>query len=395
MKGSITWVPFGEVVKKSQYGISAKAAQGASIPMLRMGNIQDGRLDLSDLVYVELSDSEREQLLLKKGDFLFNRTNSKDLVGKSALVEHDLEATFASYLVRFKLDLDKVDPRFILACFNSTSGLARVRGLASPGVSQYNINPTVLQEAFEIPILPIKEQVKIGDILSTWDRAIKHVNLLLRAYQLHKSNVSVRVFSRLTCETYRLEDVCEKIMVGIASAATHAYRPSGIPMLRNQNIKEGRIDTNDLLYIDESYEKTHQNKRLKEGDVLTVRTGYPGVSAVVPKSLHSAQCFTSLISRPKQGVLHSGYLAHLINSHVGRRFILGAEAGGAQKNVNAATLAELPIPLPKLEVQAAISLLLDTLQNNIQVLQNLASDIALQKQGLMQKLLTGKVRVKV
>jgi type I restriction enzyme, S subunit len=78
-----------------------------------------------------------------------------------------------------------------------------------------------------------------------------------------------------------LEEIAHKVMVGIASAATHAYRDSGIVMLRNLNIKENWIDESDLLFIDPEYELQHKNKRLKIGDVITVRTGYPGISAVV------------------------------------------------------------------------------------------------------------------
>src|SRR5689334_15671060 len=92
-----------------------------------------------------------------------------------------------------------------------------------------------------------------------------------------------------------LAELCDRITVGIASAATHAYRPSGVPMIRNTNIKEGHIEANDLLYLDSDYEYKHRNKRLRAGDVVVVRTGNPGIAAVVPKTLENAQCFTSLV----------------------------------------------------------------------------------------------------
>jgi len=62
----------------------------------------------------------------------------------------------------------------------------------------------------------------------------------------------------------KLKPLCNKIMVGIASSATHAYRSKGIPMIRNQNIKEAGLDDSDLLFINEEYEKVHKNKRLKK-----------------------------------------------------------------------------------------------------------------------------------
>ena len=151
-----------------------------------------------------------------------------------------------------------------------------------------------------------------------------------------------------------LSELTEKIMVGIASAATHAYVPSGIPMLRNLNIKEGGIDETDVLYIDEVYEFQHRNKRLREGDIITVRTGYPGISAVVPKKYEGAQCFTSLIIRPNEYRLNPHYFCQVINSEYGKRLVKASEAGGAQKNLNAGTIESFPVPLPSLEEQQNI-----------------------------------------
>ena len=85
----------------------------------------------------------------------------------------------------------------------------------------------------------------------------------------------------------RLHEISEKIMVGIASAATHAYRDNGIVMFRNQNIKVGKLNTDDVLYIDENYEITFKNKRLKGGDLLIARTGYPGTASIVPSELQN------------------------------------------------------------------------------------------------------------
>ncbi len=181
-----------------------------------------------------------------------------------------------------------------------------------------------------------------------------------------------------------LSELADKIMVGIASAATHAYRDFGVPMLRNQNIREGKVDDSSLLFIDPKYEETHKNKRLKAGDVLTVRTGYPGLSAVVPKKYENAQCFTSLITRPKKDLLDADYLCAFINSPIGKRFILGAEAGGAQKNVNAGTLETLEVLLPPLEEQKKIAEILSTWDRAIENVKNLLNENERLMNGALQ-----------
>ena len=191
----------------------------------------------------------------------------------------------------------------------------------------------------------------------------------------------------------KLDDIAIKIMVGIASAATHAYTDKGVRMLRNLNIKDGWIDNSDILHIDEHYEKQHKNKRLKTGDILTVRTGYPGLSAVVPSIYNNAQCFTSLITRLDTSKALPDYICRFINSEYGKKFISSSEAGGAQKNVNAAILKKMPIPLPTLPEQRKIAKILSTWDKAIATTERLIATSQQQKKALMQQLLTGKKRL--
>jgi type I restriction enzyme, S subunit len=130
--------------------------------------------------------------------------------------------------------------------------------------------------------------------------------------------------------------------------------------LRNLNIKEGGIDRSDLIYIDPQYEAQHARKRLKAGDVLTVRTGYAGVSAALPEDLTDAQCFTALVTRPNAEAIDSNFLAQFLNSPIGEKAFTKWEAGGSQKNVNAGALEQLLIPTPPLGEQRRIARVLQT-----------------------------------
>lgn len=190
-----------------------------------------------------------------------------------------------------------------------------------------------------------------------------------------------------------LESVAEKIMVGIASAATHAYRAKGVPMFRNQNIKAGRLDDDDLLFISPSYEALFKNKRLRSGDLLTMRTGYPGVTAIVPPQYESAQSFTTLITRPKKADVDSSYLCHYINSAFGQQFFSQSQIGGAQKNVNAGTLCGMPLPTPPLPEQRAIATALSDVDALLDGLARLIAKKRDLKQATMQQLLSGQTRL--
>lgn len=127
-----------------------------------------------------------------------------------------------------------------------------------------------------------------------------------------------------------LGELAEKIMVGIASAATHAYCTTGIPMLRNQNIKPNKLDSDDLLFINKQYELTFKNKRLKKGDLLTARTGYPGTTCIIPDEFENAQSFTTLITRPTDKI-NSLFLSIFMNSEIGISFFEKNQIGGGRK----------------------------------------------------------------
>ena len=194
-------------------------------------------------------------------------------------------------------------------------------------------------------------------------------------------------------EVKPLSQVSDKIMVGIASAATHAYRAKGVPLFRNQNIKSGRLDDSDLLFIAPEYESIFRNKRLQGGDLLTIRTGYPGVTAIVPQQYDGAQSFTTLITRPKKNEVDGPYLCHFINSEKGQKFFSQSQIGGAQKNVNAGTLRGMLVPLPSHPEQRAIAEALRDVDGLLAALDRLIAKKRDLKQAAMQQLLTGQTRL--
>ena len=95
-----------------EYGTAMKSAPSGDVPVLRMGNIQDGKLDWSDLVYTS-SPKEIDRYLLKDGDVLFNRTNSPELVGKTAIYTDSRPAIFAGYIIRVNHIESIVDGQYL------------------------------------------------------------------------------------------------------------------------------------------------------------------------------------------------------------------------------------------------------------------------------------------
>lgn len=164
------WVALGDALERVQQGTSVRseARSGESsgertpdgIPVLRMPNIQEGEIDLRNLKYVPLAAADLSSFRLRRGDILFNRTNSPELVGKAAVFEADLQAIFASYLLRLVCDERLVQPRYVCFWINSPWGRAWARAVRTDCVSQSNINGSKLL-AMPLPAPPLAEQREI------------------------------------------------------------------------------------------------------------------------------------------------------------------------------------------------------------------------------------------
>lgn len=153
-----TVVQLSDVASDFSYGSAAKSSKTGLIPVLRMGNIQNGRLDWSDLVFTS-DPQEIDKYKLLKGDVLFNRTNSPELVGKTAVYQGEREAIYAGYLIRVRC-LPTLRPEYLNYCLGSKAGRAYCWSVKSDGVSQSNINAKKLA-AFEFSLPSIQEQAEI------------------------------------------------------------------------------------------------------------------------------------------------------------------------------------------------------------------------------------------
>ena len=158
----------------------------------------------------------------------------------------------------------------------------------------------------------IEKQLEIIDVLGRCKKVIEaRKQELVELDSLTKARF-VEMFGNIK-EEQLLGEISEFVTVGIANSATHAYVESGVPMLRNQNIKENYLDDSDLIYIKPEFAAKYESKKLKENDIIAMRTGYPGVACLVPKKYEGCQTFTTLIVRLKENN-NPSYVCSYINS---------------------------------------------------------------------------------
>ena len=152
-------VAVGDIVTDVRYGTSKPAVEGGKYPYLRMNNLtSDGHLDLKDLKYIDISDDEIEKCVVRKGDVLFNRTNSIELVGKTAVFDLPEDMVIAGYIIRVRLN-EKLLPEIFSQYMNLEAIKSILRGMAKGAVNQANINAQELQSIkVYIPSIELQNQ---------------------------------------------------------------------------------------------------------------------------------------------------------------------------------------------------------------------------------------------
>ncbi|MDE5642241.1 MAG: restriction endonuclease subunit S [Muribaculaceae bacterium] len=165
---------FGELASSINYGTSLPATDGGKYPYIRMNNLTDnGYLDLLNLKYIDIPDTELDKCLVKKGDILFNRTNSREKVGKTALFDRNEDMVIAGYIIRVRAKSEILNPVFAVRYMNLPEMKEHLRKICRGAVNQANINskemssipflvpPIELQNEFATKIEAIEEQKRL------------------------------------------------------------------------------------------------------------------------------------------------------------------------------------------------------------------------------------------
>lgn len=159
-----------DIVSEVRYGTSKPATVNGKYPYLRMNNITyEGKLDLSNLKYIDIPDNEIEKCVVRKGDVLFNRTNSKELVGKTCVFNMDAPMVIAGYLIRVRLN-DKVLPEYLSTYLNLSYSKKNLFEMCKSAIGQANINAQELQN-IEIIIPPMSLQLEFLELLKHADKS--------------------------------------------------------------------------------------------------------------------------------------------------------------------------------------------------------------------------------
>ena len=376
-------------VGKGTYGINASAVEYNELlpKYLRITDIDDeGYFSVDKLSSVD--DSSSKDFYLEENDIVFVRTGST--TGKSYLYNpNDGLLVYAGFLIKFSLDKSKVDKYYIWS-FTKSDKYNDWVNTFSQRSGQPGLNSNEYASLL-IPLPPLPEQQKIAEILSTWDKAIQEVELLikkievrnkalafslLRGKLVNKNSKKISLSKFLTFTPREIEKPTENYLaLGIRSHGKGIFhKPDSDPK---------------AISMDKLYE-------VKENDfIVNITFAWEHAVAIISKEdeggLVSHRFPTYVIDQKTVSV---EFFRHIILQPFFKQMLDNISPGGAGRNrvLSKKDLLKLEISVPSLEEQTAIAEVLNTAQQELKQYQEKLKALQQQKKGLMQQLLTGKLR---
>lgn len=269
-------------------------------------------------------------------------------VGKAAIntvdiaINQDLKALFP---------IPAVHRRFLLHQLLAASHDLERR---ATGATVKGITLDVLRE-LPVSLPPIEEQRRIAAILDQADALRAKRRAALAQLDEMARAIFVEMFgdpatNDLNLPTATVDEACSRLTVGFVGPMTGEYLDEGVPLLRSLNVKRNAIELKEMKFVSPSFHQKLSKSALQPGDVVTVRTGRPGTTAVIPQTLVSANC-ADLIVMTCSAAFLPDYLSETLNLILGDADHIQGVVGAIQSHFNIAAMRRLRIPAPAVEAQ--------------------------------------------
>jgi len=382
-------VPLGVLLTDIQPGFASGKhnSTGEGIPHFRPMNVSiDGRIERTALKYVEPT-AGRPELRLRRGDVVFNNTNSPELVGKTAVFEDEDAPAFSNHMTRLRSNPERLDPAYLALRLHQAWREGWFSAHCNNHVSQSSISRDVLR-AFEIELPPIEIQRTIIGLHRQVDalRASGNDHLIVARRtieRLRQSILAAACFGQLTVDWRRSnghgddptsEPIMPRNMPKIPASWTYrrveeiaapgtavSYGivlpgpevSNGVPYVRQQDVAQGTVLINQLRHTAPEIAAKHKRSSLREGDVLLCIIRNLRV-AVSPRGINGANITQGMVRiRPGKRILGE-YLAAYLESPYTQRWMKDQYIGLAMPRINVAHARAIPISLPPVDEQIEI-----------------------------------------
>ena len=365
---SWVWCRLEDIVCELKYGTSEKSSSVGKIAVLRMGNITNvGTIDYSNLVYSS-NDEDIEQYSLEKDDLLFNRTNSSEWVGKTAIYKEEQPAIYAGYLIRIKPLL--ISPDYLNTVMNSGYYRDWCYDVKTDAVNQSNINAQKLSQLM-IPIPPLKEQGRIVAEMDKWISLIDIVkngkdDLLTIIKQAKSKILNLAIRGKLVPQDPNDEPAIEllkRINPDFTPCDNEHYQnlPKGwciVPMQMLCSLTDGEKQSGiERINLDVKYLRGERDakmlstgKYITENSLLILVDGEnSGEVFQTPTEGYQGSTFKQLSINNN---MNTDYMLQVINLH--RKTLRENKVGSAIPHLNKKLFRAIEVPMPPYDEQHRI-----------------------------------------
>lgn len=294
-----------------------------------------------------------------------------------------------------------VNAEFLLECVKQKEFYLRVGEAADGSRIAKRIHPETFL-ASEIPLPSLLEQNKIADCLDSVAALIAAQGRKVEALKAHKKGLMQQLFPqegetqpRLRFPEFRdagewqevsLSDYFDPIRNGFVGTATPYYTTSeGVRYLQGRNIKQGRIEADNLIFITKDFHNRQRKSHLKPGDILMVQSGHVGECAVIGPEFAGSNCHALIILTPKRKLCPE-FFTNYFYSPIGKLTIFQITTGNTIKHILASELKTLSVIVPDLAEQQRIADSLTSLDDLIAAETQKLDRLKIHKKGLMQQL---------
>jgi len=345
---TFTFRPIGDIAEEIKAGFASgqSSVDTKGVPHIRPMNITDkGQFTWDGLKQISASEYEgREGYALRSGDVLFNNTNSKELVGKTCLIESDIHGGFSNHMTRIRVKPGVCVPNFLALLLHNAWQKGIFLELANRWVGQAGINATALAQ-FQIPLPPLEGQKEIVAEIEGYQKVINGARAVLDHYRPH-------IPIHPDWPMVELGEACD---VRDGTHDTPKYVLEGYPLITSKNLKSGFIDFTEVnLITREDLDAINKRSKVDAGDLLMPMIGTIGNPVVADDSREYAVKNVALIKFPKGCLVDNRFLKDVLDSAAMQDRFQRQASGSTQKFIPLGFIRKLEIPLPPLATQQAI-----------------------------------------
>ena len=368
----------------------------SGIPMYRTGNLNGLSLNRDDLKYVTNEFHQHNQKSqLKAGDILIARHGDS---GKAVNYENSEEANCLNIVI-IRPDFKKCNYKFLTNCINSPECQKHIKSL-SAGSTQAVINTSEIEKLGVVIPANIDEQNRIARYFSTLDNLITlhqrkcEQTKKLKKYMLQKmfpqngAKVPEIRFDGFTYdwEQRKLGDIYGSIGNAFVGTATPYYAEHGHFYLESNNVKDGQINHNAEIFINDEFYEKQKDKWLHTGDMVMVQSGHVGHAAVIPEELDNTAAHALIMFRNPKEEIEPYFLNYEYQTDKAKKQIENITTGNTIKHILASDMQEFVVDIPKYEEQKVIASYFCNLDNLITLHQRKCDELKKMKKYMLQNM---------